>query len=99
MSPRKLLACVVTAALIGIGLFAAPASAASGCRVAYTVTSQWQAGFGASVAITNLGDPVAGWTLAFSFPSGQTVTQLWNGTVSQSGAAVSVRDAGYNAAI
>ncbi|MET8154502.1 cellulose binding domain-containing protein [Actinoplanes sp. NPDC049668] len=101
MSPRKLLACVAAtaAALAGIGLLAAPASAAVGCRVAYTVTSQWPGGFGASVAITNLGDPLNGWTLSFAFPSGQTVTQLWNGTVSQSGAAVSVRDAGYNAAV
>ncbi|MEU4219208.1 cellulose binding domain-containing protein [Actinoplanes sp. NPDC026623] len=99
MSPRKLLAAAAAATLAGIGLLAAPASAAAGCRVAYTVTSQWPGGFGASVAITNLGDPVAGWTLAFPFPSGQTITQLWNGAVSQSGAAVSVRDAGYNAAI
>jgi lysophospholipase L1-like esterase len=99
MSPRKLLACAAVAALAGTGLLATPASAAAGCRVAYTISSQWQGGFGASVAITNLGDPLNGWTLAFNFPSGQTVTQLWNGRVSQSGAAVTVRDAGYNAAL
>ncbi|AGZ42187.1 cellulose binding domain-containing protein [Actinoplanes friuliensis] len=99
MSGKKLLACMAVAALVPIGLFAAPASAAAGCSVAYTVTNQWQGGFGASVAITNLGDPVAGWTLAFSFPSGQTVTQLWNGVVTQSGSAVSVKDAGYNGSI
>ena len=91
---------VSAAAIVGTGIaLAAPASAAAGCRVAYSVTSQWQGGFGASVAITNLGDPVNGWILAFAFPSGQTVTQLWNGVVTQSGAAVSVRDAGYNAAL
>src|SRR5689334_14088823 len=78
---------------------AGSASAAAGCRVAYTVSSQWPGGFGAAVAVTNLGDPVSGWTLTFSFPAGQTITQLWNGTSSQSGAAVTVRDAGYNAAI
>jgi glucuronoarabinoxylan endo-1,4-beta-xylanase len=27
------------------------------------VSSQWQGGFGASVSISNLGDPVSGWTL------------------------------------
>jgi hypothetical protein len=89
-----------TAAVVGTGVaVAGPASAAAGCRVAYSVTSQWSGGFGASVAITNLGDPLNGWTLSFAFPSGQTVTQLWNGVVTQSGAAVSVRDAGYNAAL
>ena len=89
-----------TALLAGAALATAGnAQAAAGCRVAYAVTSQWQGGFGASVAITNLGDQVTGWTLAFTFPSGQTVTQLWNGTVTQSGANVSVRDAGYNGSL
>ena len=37
-----------------------PASAAGGCQVAYTVSSQWPGGFGADVAVTNLGDPVNG---------------------------------------
>ncbi len=101
MSLRKSAVALTAAALIPLGLAAAPAPAvaAAGCRVAYTVTSQWQGGFGASVAVTNLGDPVTGWTLGWSFPSGQTVTQLWNGVVSQSGAAVTVRDAGYNGAL
>ncbi|WP_203791652.1 cellulose binding domain-containing protein, partial [Paractinoplanes rishiriensis] len=42
---------------------ALPAAAAAGCSVNYTVASQWQGGFGASVTITNLGDPLSGWTL------------------------------------
>ncbi|MGW4940799.1 cellulose binding domain-containing protein [Actinoplanes sp. NPDC004185] len=99
MSTRKLLVALVAAAAVPIGLLAAPASAAAGCQVTYAVTSQWQGGFGASVAVKNLGDPVTGWTLGWSFPSGQTVTQLWNGEVSQSGAAVTVRNAGYNGSL
>ena len=101
MRPRSLAVLATTTALIGAAAVATagPASAAAGCRVAYTVSSQWPGGFGAAVAVTNLGDPVTGWTLTFSFPSGQTITQLWNGTATQSGAAVTVRDAGYNAAI
>jgi lysophospholipase L1-like esterase len=100
MPIKKLPVVLAAAALVPLGLaLAAPASAAAGCRVAYSVTSQWQGGFGASVAVTNLGDPVTGWTLGWSFPSGQTVTQLWNGVVSQSGAAVTVRNAGYNGSL
>jgi len=88
-------------ALIGAGALAAaaPAQAAAGCRVAYTVTSQWPGGFGASVAVTNLGDPVTSWSLGFTFPAGQTVTQLWNGVVSQTGADVTVRNAGWNGSL
>ncbi|MDG4824016.1 cellulose binding domain-containing protein [Asanoa sp. WMMD1127] len=93
---------VVTAtALLGASLAAAvgTATAAAGCRVDYTVPNQWQGGFGASVTVTNLGDPINGWTLTWAYTAGQTVTQAWNATVTQSGTAVTARDAGYNAAL
>jgi hypothetical protein len=37
--------------------------------------------------------------LSWTFPGNQAITNLWNGTFTQSGAAVSVKDAGYNATI
>ncbi|WP_433796651.1 glycosyl hydrolase [Actinoplanes sp. CA-252034] len=80
-------------------VIATNAQAAAGCRVAYTITSSWQGGFGADVAITNLGDPINGWNLTFTFPSGQTVSQMWNGSHTQTGAAVTVRNVAYNAAV
>ncbi|MET0414996.1 MAG: family 43 glycosylhydrolase [Actinoplanes sp.] len=86
---------VSTSALVLTG----NAQAAAGCRVTYTVTNQWQGGFGAAVTIDNLGDPITGWRLGWSFTAGQTVTQLWNGTASQSGSQVTVTDAGYNASL
>ncbi|WP_369916079.1 cellulose binding domain-containing protein [Plantactinospora sp. KBS50] len=75
------------------------AQAAAGCQVDYQIASQWGGGFGANVTITNLGDPINGWTLTWSFTAGQQVTQAWNATVSQSGAQVTATDAGYNASI
>jgi len=36
------------------------------------------------------------WTLRWTFPNGQTVGQLWNGTVSSSGANITVTDTGWN---
>ncbi len=93
---------VATAALVVVAgsiVVSQPASAAAGCRVDYTVTNQWQSGFGANVQVTNLGDPVTSWDLRFSFGAGQTISQLWNGTVTQSGAAVSVRNAGWNGSV
>ncbi|WP_214411668.1 cellulose-binding domain-containing protein [Sphaerisporangium fuscum] len=75
------------------------AQAAVACRVAYTVASQWSNGFTGDVTISNLGDAVNGWRLSWAFGAGQQISQAWNGTYSQSGAAVTVSDAGYNAAI
>ncbi|GGN74696.1 xylanase [Actinoplanes lobatus] len=74
-------------------------AAAAGCAVKYTVSSQWQGGFGADVTITNLGDPLTSWTLTWSYSAGQTVTQAWNATVTQNGAAVTARNVSYNGAI
>jgi hypothetical protein len=95
-----LLAAATCAALAGAITTAVVAHAASaGCSVGYTVTAQWNPGFTANLNVTNLGDPVNGWTLRWSFTGGQTVTQAWNATVTQSGAAVTAVDAGYNAGI
>ncbi|HEU5425401.1 MAG TPA: pectinesterase family protein [Actinocrinis sp.] len=74
-------------------------AATVGCQVTYSVTSQWPGGFGGSVAITNLGSAINGWTLTWSFAAGQTVTQAWNATVVQSGSTVSAANVSYNASI
>ncbi|MEJ2577535.1 MAG: cellulose-binding domain-containing protein [Kineosporiaceae bacterium] len=83
------------AAVTGI-VTSLPASASSGCTVAYRTTVQWPGGFGADVDIHNLGDPVDTWTLDWSFPAGQELTQAWNATATQNGARVTATDAGYN---
>ncbi|MEV0457550.1 cellulose binding domain-containing protein [Catellatospora methionotrophica] len=75
------------------------AAAAVGCSVKYAVSSQWQDGFGADVTVTNLGDPVTSWTLTWSYSAGQTVTQSWNATLTQSGAAVTAKNMSYNGSI
>lgn len=74
-------------------------AAAAGCSVTYAVSSQWQGGFGAEATITNLGDAVTSWTLTWTFSAGQTVTQAWNATLTQSGAAVTAKNVSYNGTI
>ncbi|MFE9657450.1 cellulase family glycosylhydrolase [Micromonospora sp. NPDC006431] len=57
-------------------------------------------GFTATVTIQNLGDPVNGWTLGFTFPnSGQRVTQGWSATFQQSGSTVTAQSLSYNGAL
>ena len=76
------------------------ASPSASCAVSYARQSEWGGGFVAQVTITNLGTaPVSGWTLAFSFPGDQRITNAWNATVSQTGAAVTARSLSYNAVI
>jgi cellulase/cellobiase CelA1 len=69
------------------------------CHVSY-VKNEWGGGFTANVTVTNTGtSAVNGWTLTWSFPGDQKVTNAWNATVSQSGAAASATNLSYNAAI
>jgi endoglucanase len=100
-----------SAALIAAGVAAAAgltavvlpqtmASAAAGCRVDYTVVNQWQGGFQGDVRITNLGDPISGWSLAFDFGNtGQRVTQGWNATWTQSGTRVTAASYSWNGSL
>jgi len=90
---------LAAALALGGTAVATSASAATGCRVDYTVTNQWGGGFGADVKITNLGDALSSWTLTWSFGAGQTVTQAWNTTATQSGAVVTARNVSYNGSI
>ncbi|MER5455204.1 cellulose binding domain-containing protein [Micromonospora sp. NPDC002389] len=74
-------------------------AAAPGCRVDYRVTNQWSGGFGAEVTVTNLGDPLNGWTATWTYGAGQSVTQAWNATVTQSGSRVSATNVAHNSAL
>lgn len=70
------------------------------CQVHYAVTSQWNTGFTASIAITNTGSTaINGWSLKFSFANGQTITQIWNGAFTQSGTSVTITNTSYNGSI
>lgn len=76
-----------------------PTATAGSCAVTYHVDSQWPTGFTATVTITNRGPGIAGWTLAFAFGGDQHVTNAWNGTATQSGSSVTVKDVGWNGAL
>ncbi|MFD6992473.1 glycoside hydrolase family 6 protein [Streptomyces sp. NPDC059943] len=97
-----LAAAALTAAATGTATAtsAAPNGAAAvGCTVAYTVQSQWDAGFTSGVTVTNTGDPVSGWNLTWSFAGNQRVTQGWNADIAQSGAGVTARNVAHNGAL
>ena len=79
-----------------------PTTPAVSCAVAYQVHGQWGGGTGfqASVTVMNTG-PVAipDWTLRWTFPSGQRVVNLWNGTATQDLAEVTVVPLDWNRVI
>ncbi|MBO3088183.1 glycoside hydrolase family 6 protein [Cellulomonas dongxiuzhuiae] len=99
---RKLVAALAAGAVVAAGVTAltsTAASAAAGCRADYAISSQWPGGFGGTVTVTNLGDPLSSWDLRWSFPNGQTIQSLWNGQVSSSGSQVTVTNSPWNGSV
>ncbi|MGA2889693.1 MAG: cellulase family glycosylhydrolase [Terracidiphilus sp.] len=83
-----------------IALTVLPGNPVPACTIGYTISSQWPGGFGAAITITNTGTTALnGWTLTWAFANGQTITQLWNGAETQSGANVTVTNLSYNGTI
>jgi lysophospholipase L1-like esterase len=70
---------------------------AGSCTATYKMVGQWSDGFQGEVTVRNgTTSGTSSWTATFSFANGQRITQSWNGTVTQSGAAVTARNVGWN---
>ncbi|WP_328437607.1 cellulose binding domain-containing protein [Streptomyces sp. NBC_00444] len=70
------------------------------CAVTYKVTNEWSGGFQADVRLSNTGTSAwSGWFLNWAFPSGQTISQLWNADHTQSGSAVTAKNVGWNGTV
>ncbi len=72
----------------------------TGCTAVYKVDNSWSGGFQATVTVTNRGSsPTTGWTVSWTLPKGQAVSQAWNGTLTASGSRVTVKNTAWNGAI
>ncbi|MER8058048.1 MULTISPECIES: glycoside hydrolase family 11 protein [unclassified Streptomyces] len=77
-----------------------PPPSGGGCSAAFTDSSDWGSGFTGAVAVKNNGSAgINGWTVKLTFPGNQTVTSLWNGSYTQSGNTVTVKNASNNGSI
>ncbi len=99
---RRGMAAAAAAMLCGglIVLAATQASAAASCSASYATQSQWAGGFVASLTVTNTGTTaLSGWTVTFTYPGDQKVTNGWSATVTQSGEAVTATNVSYDSTI
>jgi beta-glucanase (GH16 family) len=77
-----------------------PPTAGKACSAVYTVTNQWPGGYQASVTVTNTGtSALTGWKAAWALSNGQTVGQVWNGSLTTGGSTATVANAAYNGAV
>jgi glucuronoarabinoxylan endo-1,4-beta-xylanase len=77
-----------------------PTPTGSGCTATYTITNTWPGGFQASVTVTNTSPtPGNGWSVRWTLPAGQGITQVWNGDLTLTNGTVTVTNASYNGAL
>jgi hypothetical protein len=71
----------------------------STCSVRYSASGDWSSGYIGGIDITNNGpEPLHGWTLAFTWPTGwQQMDGGWNGVWQQNGRDVTVANLDHNA--
>lgn len=89
----------------------ATAGGGRSCHVTYSVVNQWLSGdpdavppppggFQAALTIQNTGTVAFdNWTLQWTFPGQQQVTDLWNGSFTQTGETVTVTNPSWNPSI
>lgn len=71
----------------------------SGCMAMYSTTSSWSGGFQGSVMVHAQDTAIGSWTVGFTFPGTQTITQLWSGKSTTSGSLVTVKNESYNGSV
>ena len=77
-----------------------PPPATGGVSASLHVDNDWGAGFTATVTISNKGTAaINSWRITWTWPGNQTITNAWNATVTQSGAAVTATNLSYNGTV
>ncbi len=77
-----------------------PSAGTRACAATYSVTGQWGGGFQASVTVRNSATvAITAWRVTWTFANGQTISSLWDGNLTTSGANIAVTNVGYNGSI
>ncbi|UMP05585.1 lytic polysaccharide monooxygenase [Amycolatopsis sp. EV170708-02-1] len=70
------------------------------CTAKWTTTGSWNGGYQAEVTVTNPGTTtLSGWRVGWTVPAGQTISSVWNGTLTLDGARATVGNAGWNGSL
>ena len=73
--------------------------AVSGCSVSYNI-NDWGSGATVSITIKNNGSSaINGWSLAWTFPGNQKITNMWNASYTANGSQITATNAAWNSTI
>ena len=90
----------VTSNSVGYTVTSSGGGGSSACHIVYSITNSYPGGFQAAITIDNTGStPLSNWTLKWTFAGNQQITNLWNGSLTQSGESETVNSLSYNGSI
>ena len=73
------------------------------CAATFRLVNAWPngspPGFQGEITVRAGSAPITGWTVRWTLASGQTITQLWGGTLTTSGTAATVRNMSWNGSL
>ncbi|MFC8849201.1 MULTISPECIES: cellulose binding domain-containing protein [unclassified Micromonospora] len=76
-----------------------PPPSGAACTATYRTVNSWSGGFQGEVTVTAGSAAINGWTVRLDLSGGQSISQVWNGTLSTSGSTATVRNASYNGSL
>ncbi|MES2822963.1 MAG: DUF1592 domain-containing protein [Pseudomonadota bacterium] len=79
-----------------VAMAAGGANAQIACKVAYNTVNNWGSGAQLKVTLTNTGISLTNWELCWTYPGNDFITNLWDGTKTQTGKNVCVKNASHN---
>ncbi|MFG1913957.1 cellulose binding domain-containing protein [Micromonospora sp. NPDC048898] len=76
-----------------------PPPAGPTCTATYRTVNAWSGGFQGEVTVTAGTAAIDGWTVRWELNNGQSISQVWSGTLSTSGSTATVRNVSYNGSL
>jgi hypothetical protein len=73
--------------------------AAGTCDATFKATNTWSGGYQGEITVQAGSEAISGWTVSWTLPSGQTVSQVWNGELATSDSTVTVTNPAWGGAL
>jgi hypothetical protein len=67
------------------------------CQATWSLVNSWSGGFQLGFTVTDPGTvATSNWTVSYSWPGSQTISEIWNASDTQSGSSVSISNLSYD---
>ncbi|WP_174876197.1 cellulose binding domain-containing protein, partial [Acrocarpospora corrugata] len=76
-----------------------PSPVPGACSATLATVGNWPNGFQSTVTVRAGNAPITAWTVRWTWPGGQTFSNVWSGIQTVSGSNVTVRNAAYNGSV